>query len=136
MEEQKDDPKGTGYKIENILLIESKFNRKTEISFQGTPFKNDIKIDNESNGGDDDARFAVILTLNFNAKQGDEVVYSISVKFAGIFEKLGETAVPIDTFKSINAPAIIYPFVREYVASLTLKAGIGNVLLPAVNFKI
>ncbi|MEO6683784.1 MAG: protein-export chaperone SecB [Ginsengibacter sp.] len=84
----------------------------------------------------DENKFGVNLTIIFDAHQDGEISFQIKVKMAGIFEKQGETALPIESFKEINAPAIIYPFVREHVASLTLKAGIGNVLLPSVNFKI
>src|SRR5258706_10383471 len=131
MEEQK----GTGYKIENILLIESTFSRKVDIAFDGTPFSNEIKIDKEAHDSTEENRFTVTLTLTFSARQGEEVAYSIRVKMVGLFEKQGESPLSLESFKNINAPAILYPFVREHVSSLTLKAGIGNVLLPSVNFK-
>ncbi|MBZ7675074.1 preprotein translocase subunit SecB, partial [Klebsiella grimontii] len=33
-----------------------------------------------------------------------------------------------------NAPAIAYPYVRAFVATLLLNAGLESVSLPAVNF--
>ena len=53
----------------------------------------------------------------------------------GVFEKYGEPVITDDKFKAVNAPAIIYPFVREHLYNICLRAGIGNVLLPTVNFK-
>ncbi|MHC0023216.1 hypothetical protein [Enterobacter vonholyi] len=37
-------------------------------------------------------------------------------------------------YTSVNAPAIAYPYVRAFVATLLLNAGLESVLLPAVNF--
>ena len=53
----------------------------------------------------------------------------------GGFEKYGEPILTDDKFKAINAPAIIYPFIREHLHNLCQKSGIPNVLLPTVNFK-
>ena len=54
----------------------------------------------------------------------------------GIFECPTETDVQlsIENFSKVNAPAIIFPFVREHLASVSMKAGINPILLPAVNF--
>ena len=132
-----ENPKGSGYKIQNIILLESTFQRKPDINFDGTPFINQIDIQKESYDiENDENKFGVNLTINFDAHQDGEISFQIKVKMAGVYEKQGETALSTESFKEINAPAIIYPFIREHVASLTLKAGIGNVLLPSVNFKI
>lgn len=37
-------------------------------------------------------------------------------------------------YTSINAPAIAYPFLRAFVATLLLNAGLESVSLPAINF--
>lgn len=37
-------------------------------------------------------------------------------------------------FIKINAAAIAYPFLRSFVANLTLQAGYPSVILPTINF--
>lgn len=44
-----------------------------------------------------------------------------------------------DDFKSshfvkINSPAILYPFVRSYINTISTNSGITPIILPAVNF--
>jgi preprotein translocase subunit SecB len=39
-------------------------------------------------------------------------------------------------FVRINAPAIAFPFIRSYVAHITLIAGFESVILPSVNFTV
>lgn len=38
------------------------------------------------------------------------------------------------TFHTINAPAIAYPYLRAFVSTILLNAGLEAVLLPSINF--
>lgn len=38
-------------------------------------------------------------------------------------------------FARINAPAIVYPFVRAFITNLTVNGGYPPIILPAVNFQ-
>jgi preprotein translocase subunit SecB len=40
----------------------------------------------------------------------------------------------LERLASINCPAIIWPFVRQHLADLTVKAGFSPLLLPVINF--
>ncbi|NCD10471.1 MAG: preprotein translocase, partial [Negativicutes bacterium] len=35
---------------------------------------------------------------------------------------------------NVNGAAIIYPYIREHLTSLSVKAGVGIILLPPANF--
>lgn len=37
------------------------------------------------------------------------------------------------TFFTLNAPAIMYPYIRAYVSTLTTQSGVFNVTLPTYN---
>lgn len=37
-------------------------------------------------------------------------------------------------FVKLNAPAIVYPFVRSFVSNLSVNAGFPAIILPAINF--
>lgn len=39
------------------------------------------------------------------------------------------------SFPKINAPAIVYPFVRAYISTITLNGGYRPLILPAINFE-
>jgi preprotein translocase subunit SecB len=40
----------------------------------------------------------------------------------------------LDQIVQVNCAAILFPFVREAIAELTRKGGIGPILLPPLNF--
>jgi preprotein translocase subunit SecB len=143
MEEKKsneslqDEPKVGGYKVLNVILIESTFSRnKPEELVTESDVTNQIKIDNEVFETSSSNRFQVVLILDFVGKNLDTEFCTAKIKMMGIFEKFGDPALSEEYFKKINAPAIIYPFVREHLHNICLKAGVANVLLPTVNFKV
>lgn len=123
----------SGYKIEHIFLMDSNFHREADIDFDTQNIKNELDIKVEPLPTENN-QFFVALVLTLKATQAERTVFDVFVRMGGLFSKHGEPALSEDSFKSINAPAIIFPFVREHVSSTALKAGLGPVLLPPVNF--
>jgi preprotein translocase subunit SecB len=79
----------------------------------------------------------IIVEFSFNttAKEGDEKIFNLSTGYEGVFTYT-EPSDPqkIAGFAKTNAPAIIYPFLRAAVASMTLAAGVPPMTLPVINF--
>lgn len=136
IEEPKELPKAGGYKVENVVLIESTFSRVVSVDVKEYTIANEINISHESLETLVDNKFGVTLTLEYVGKQNELIICTSKIKMLGLFEKIGEPALNEDSFKKINAPAIIYPFIREHLYNICLKAGIANILLPTVNFKV
>lgn len=128
------------YRIEKILLMSYNFHREVAIDFsESNPILNKIDIEYEVTQKEGDRNFGVIVTLSVDGiqEEGSEsqhTVYRHVVKMAGLFEKVGNPGLDEESFKRINAPAIIYPFIREHITSNSIKAGCGALLLPTVNF--
>jgi preprotein translocase subunit SecB len=128
--------KPSGYKVETVILLNSSFSRKITGEVKDYSITNEINITPEAHESSLDNKFGVTLTLDYKGLQDDLVICTSKIQMAGIFEKFGEPPLSEDSFKKINAPAIIYPFIREHLHNLCLKSGISNVLLPTVNFKL
>lgn len=52
----------------------------------------------------------------------------------GVFEFGENLSLPLESFANINAPAIIFPYIREHLSNVSMKAGIQPILLPPINF--
>lgn len=124
----------SGFKILNLALLESFFERKSNVTF-------DIdKVVRESETTIDiqkvsDEQVIVSETLTFKQTSEQEgTEFSAKIKMIGIFEKIGDSDLLIDDFARINAPAIIYPYIREHFSSLTTKASVGTIFLAPYNF--
>ena len=117
-------------------MLESTFVREINIDEKIiSEITNEIEIVPSAHENTPDNKFGVTLQLKYSGLQNERQICSATIKMIGVFEKYGEPVLPDDKFKAINAPAIIYPFIREHLHNLCLKAGIANVLLPTVNFK-
>ena len=64
--------------------------------------------------------------------------YRLTVQYTSQFETDSEFGADFrdSSFVRINAPAIAFPFIRSYVAHITLIGGFESVILPSVNFTV
>ena len=121
----------SGFGVKSILLTESQFSRKGNIDFE----KSKQEVTFETAVGSKDDIVNVKLTTTVTNKLQDELQYKIEVTMVGVFERNGESNIGSnDEFGRVNGAAIIFPFVREHIANIALKAGLGSVILPPVNF--
>ena len=80
----------------------------------------------------------VNVKLSVNIKQMENGIEQseMSATMVGTFEKTGETPLnDMEEFGRINGASIIFPFLREHIANLAMKAGLGPIMLPPVNFQ-
>jgi len=129
MEEKKD--LESGFRILNILLLESSFNRIQNVAFNNPEIKQEVNVDvNVSvNGNTVGVAVQVIYKQIFN--DVDQV--TATIKMAAVFEKTGDSSLDLEQFGQVNGAAIIYPYIREHLSSLSAKAGLGLIFLPPVN---
>jgi len=123
------------YNVSNIFLAESRFSRTSSVSDLNQSKKH-FTIDIEPINLDENI-FNIALNVTFfsTSASSEEHEVDFFIKMIGLFEKIGDhSEIPNDYFVNVNAPAIIFPFVREHVSSITAKAGIDAVLLPPFNF--
>lgn len=123
--------KQSGFNVESILLTESSFTRKGKINFS----ESEQEVSFETGVGSKDNTVNVKLTTTVTNKLKDEEQYKIVVSFVGVFKRTGNSQIlDNEQFGRINGAAIIFPFVREHIANIALKDGLGSVILPPVNF--
>lgn len=61
--------------------------------------------------------------------------FIVEVKLAGIFTISGFEQEIADKLLAIEAPAMLFPYLRETVASLVAKGGFPQLILPPMNFE-
>lgn len=132
MDEQEQQQVGS-YNVETVTLVESNFSRKVNIDFSKET-NNNIDILTEVSNSEHESKIIVSVILSVDSMQEDDQVFFIKTKMTGVFTKTGIPRLKEEVFKNVNAPAIIYPFIREHVATICLKAGLGNIFIPPVNF--
>lgn len=122
----------SGFRINNLLLLESNFNRISNVSFNNPDKEQIINVDVEVNIKDNNIYVTEQITLKHLLADIEEVSYI--VKMVGVFEKIGDSKLDMEEFGRVNGAAIIFPYIREHITNLSAKAGLGLLILPPMNF--
>ncbi|WP_445715852.1 protein-export chaperone SecB [Flavobacterium sp.] len=122
----------SGFRINNLLLLESSFTRVINVTFDNPDIKKNINVDvNVSVNGN-----VVVVTeeIKYNQIFNEVEEVSAKIKMVGVFEKFGNSDLDLENFGNINGAAIIFPYIREHLTNLTSKAGLGLIIIPPFNF--
>lgn len=85
----------------------------------------------------EDGVFEVSVTVTVTAKltEKDKVMFLIEAKQAGIFQLRNLPQQELDTLLGVVCPNILYPYLREVVSDVAVRAGFAPVLLNPINFE-
>ena len=123
---------GSGFQLKSIILVDSHMYRKPNVNLK------ELQLDVEIGTGVGVKDNVVNVKLSVNVKQMENGIAQseMSATMVGIFEKTGESPLnDMEEFGRINGASIIFPFLREHIANLAMKAGLGPIMLPPVNFQ-
>lgn len=117
----------SGFRINNLILLESKFKRINNVQFEDANL--DLNIDTEVSVNNN--IISVAETVSVKKTHNNTEQFSFLVKMVGIFECIGESQLKdYEKFGKINGAAIIFPYIREHITNLSMKAGLGPIILP------
>ena len=75
------------------------------------------------------------VDLSFDSIEHDEI-YDITVEYHVLFEcadNVNDQFLESD-FSKISAPAIGFPYLRSFISTFSIQAGIPPIILPSINF--
>ena len=83
--------------------------------------------------------FEVSVTATVTARvgenrAGEKVMFLIEVKQAGVFQVSNIPAQDMEAILAVMCPNILFPYLREVVSDVTVRAGFSPVLLNPINF--
>lgn len=84
----------------------------------------------------DEGVFEVTITVTVTARltEKNKVMFLIEAKQAGIFKIHNVPLEELDPVLGVVCPNILYPYLREVVSDLAVRAGFAPVLLSPINF--
>ena len=124
----KDRGKAPGISIDNIFLQSLKFQRTPEMAEYP-----ELKVEfNQENAFSEDGK-EMTIELACSIKDEGETLH-VYCNMVGIFSVIeGKENMPLEEYGRAHAPATMFPFIREEIANVTLKAGIPPILLNPMN---
>ena len=78
--------------------------------------------------------YEVTLTLNADAKLGDEPLFIVELIYAGVFTVQGVAEQSLRPLLLIEAPRLLFPFARAVISSLTREGGLPPMLIQPIDF--
>lgn len=121
-----------GISITNIVLTELKFYRNPVLP-DDMDYTYHLELGTTYEEGDASAQVFLKITIQEESKN-----LELTCCMRGDFRinNHASSPVPIDTFLHVNAPAMIYPYMREMISTTTQRAGMKQPLyIPVFNFK-
>jgi preprotein translocase subunit SecB len=82
-----------------------------------------------------DGIYEVAVTATVQTRIGDQTVFLVEAKQAGIFEIRNLSQEQMGPIMGIACPQIVYPYLRSNVADLVQRAGFPPVHLAEINFQ-
>lgn len=83
----------------------------------------------------EDGLYDVTITVTVTSKIEDKTVFLVEVSQAGIFQARNIPKENIEGLLAVTCPNILFPYAREAVSDLVVRAGFPPVLLNPINFE-
>ncbi|MDD4946270.1 MAG: protein-export chaperone SecB [Gallionella sp.] len=83
----------------------------------------------------DEGVHEVTVTSTVTAKIGDKVMFLIEATQAGIFTLRNLPEAEMEPVLAVMCPNILFPYLREVVSDVSVRAGFAPVMLNPINFE-
>jgi preprotein translocase subunit SecB len=94
----------------------------------------DIQLHHNSTGVEEGV-YETVLTVTVTAKAGEKTMFLVEAAQAGIFVARNIPAAELEAVLAIACPNILFPYVREVISDVVVRAGFPPVILSPVNFE-
>ncbi|MEI7843765.1 MAG: protein-export chaperone SecB [Gallionellaceae bacterium] len=93
---------------------------------------------NTSSSQIEEGVYEVTITVTVTAKIGEQekVMFLVEAKQAGIFQLRNLPAQEMEPVLAVVCPNILYPYLREVVSDVVVRAGFAPVILSPINFDV
>lgn len=102
------------------------------IKFDKNNIPKDLKVEMKREGNkvsETEYNFSIAVKI-----EDKERGFELSVGCSSVFEFDNTlTEEELRRYTSVNAPAILFPYVRAYISTLTSLSGISPIVLPTIN---
>jgi preprotein translocase subunit SecB len=133
-----DQTKDPGLKIAQIFLLQAQFSHREDVLT--LPYNHpvgELNLELETKMGTNPEGTGGIVTVTVRTRDEDNPIYRFAIEMAALIEEDPATKnMKPEAYLATSGGALLYPFVREIVASLTWKGRFGPIWLKPVNMTL
>lgn len=124
-----DKSKQPGISFDGIILVKEDFWRNFDV-----PSDTNVDLKFEANNSINNNHATVEIVTSLRLVHGEDDVLTLESKFIGFFSTIDDNEnMTIEDYINNNAAALMFPYIREHISSITGRSGIKPVMLPPVN---
>lgn len=128
----KDENKQPGIKCDNIFLKSISYKRAENYSGD---VNLELDFNNSYSFSDDKNILRYDLKVNISENKPNPI-FTLECTITGIFSTIKEEEnMSLEEYCNINAPATLFPFLRETIANVTQRSGLKPFILPPLNIQ-
>jgi preprotein translocase subunit SecB len=125
--------------VNAVLLERLEFYRKPEISKSllsenenGTDMVLNLVLDSKISRLLNADKTKLIIKFLMQVEDKEKTIKILCV-MVGVFSQEKEGSVTLEEYAKIHAPSLLFPYIRENVSNVTMKAGMPPIVLPPMN---
>ena len=126
-----DKNKPPGISFDDVILRELTFSRKENFSNESAF---DMQLASTVNISSNKKNMTYELSCKIKDAEDFFNIKCTMIAFFSVIE--GQENMDLEEYSNLNAPAAIFPYIRETIAATTLKAGIPPVIIPPANLSL
>jgi len=136
MSEQPQAGQQPSFSIEKIYLrdLSLEIPNAPQIFSEREPPQIDVNIHNTAKAVEQ-GTYEVVLTATITARSKERTAFLVEVAQAGLFQIRNVSEKDLDPVLAIACPNILFPYVREAVSSVIMRAGFPAFLLNHLSFE-
>ncbi len=126
---------GPQFAVQRVYIKDSSFESPNAPEVFMTPWQPEVGLEMNSQTAQlgEDA-FEVVLTLTVTVKNDDKTAFLVELQQAGIFTIAGLGEAEMHHTLGAFCPSILFPYAREAIDSMVVKASFPALMLAPVNF--
>lgn len=110
----------------------------TKLNFEAFPNRQPAalitKVHVQNNFVKDTRRLESNLGVTITTSENIETtLFKLEANVLGVFEEQEGSPLSLKEFSEIQAPALLFPYLREVITTITTKSPIGPVIIPPTN---
>jgi preprotein translocase subunit SecB len=128
---------GTGLSISQIILSAVEFKHRSDaLQLPANTRQPTANVDVEINLRGDAKSKAAALAIRVKSRSDEDPLYHLDITMLGIVESHGESVgLTPHSFLVQGGVSMLFPFVREVVANITMRGRFGPIWLNPINVR-
>ncbi|MGH1431584.1 MAG: protein-export chaperone SecB [Neptuniibacter sp.] len=126
---------GPQFSVQRVYIKDASFESPNSPAIFTSPWQPEVGVElNSSTTKLSDTAYEVVLTITVTVKNDDKNAFLVEMHQAGIFAISGIEGPELNHTLGAFCPSILFPYAREAIDSMVVKASFPALMLAPVNF--